>query len=801
MSAEAIVYDRLESETIPVAGAEQQPQQQENLDDPNVQVPEGMERLQVIFKVKKPDEKLDEEESLGLDAASIGYCKNVGMCARTGKPHCANPGNCIQIDGEWHDFKAYSAIAQDAKKSLPSPNKRKVATTWADCKAKDKATCPYHGAAFMRDKFNEIFKKHGVENAEVRIAPWVDTEGEADPSYSMYFNLPKKFDKKQLQKIFNEMMSTVKGVGELNAEDAITHHSEPEDRELTYDIEAFDPNIDPNEEMAADLAKEKATEEAKKKAEAEAAKKAEEEAKKKAAEEAKKKASQLTMPKAENGEYKAEYPTDAADELAYLLGFSENRRATYVSDSTKKEAEKALDSYAEQMKSLATIEQKAQTTKNPETKAVLERLAKKSKENLAQKMRIVEAARDNYVNDMKAEISDDLAVTDSKLNVHDDIYGKGGLQEEITELYSALANDNRLAYHDASAERSKRISEEKKRYDKLRDDLTMMRNYVERDMNERGRLDDALSVIDSKEYTKAESDFQDAANKLYADLIESRNALREAVDRQEEEQKAFGHTATDEDVDKLMSTITSKNLHGEQLELFKKGMRKMPAAFVRSMSKGVEYVKGKGGVCKAFEVSAGHATIETTKNAEKYIGITLAHELGHAYLYRHGLSRHKNPVIFKPYGKKMMKDFKVPEKITALTESFESEGRELIKTVFGKERLSVKGKSDNSHKLHEYLSQFDYFKGTNYYFTDGSSTEKTLATKNFWILSDTLGCVNKGGFYGHTNKNYASEFGRTHEMLAQGISALTGNVPLMERFFPKSLAKLREFVANDVANV
>ena len=525
MSAEAIVYDRLDSETIPVAGAEQQPQQQENLDDPNVQVPEGMERLQVIFKVKKPEEKVEEEESLGLD----------------------------------------EAIAEDAKKATPSPNKRKVATTWEDCKAKDKATCPYHGAAFMRDKFNEIFKKNGVENAEVRIAPWVDSEGEADPSYSMYFNLPKNFDKKKLQKIFNEMMSTVKGVGELNADDAITHHNEPEDRELTYDIESFDPNIDPNEEMAADLAKEKAQAEAKKKAEEEAAKKkAEEEAKKKAEEEAKKKAAQMNEPpKEEQGnDIKTEYPTDAADELTYLMGLMEGFNASYVGDYNKMNAVKALDAYADQMKSLAKIEEKIQTTKNPETKAILERLAKKSKETLKQKLATVEAERDNYVKDIKWMMQTDLSVTETKLKAHDEMYGKGGLQEQITELYTSLNNDNRIAYNNANEELGKRIVEEKKKYDDCHDTIQRYHDMVVRERDENGRLDKALKILDSKEYMDAESAYQEAVNKLSVDLEESRNRLKHAADVQAEQMKALGHTATQADVDSLVSSITSKHLKG-----------------------------------------------------------------------------------------------------------------------------------------------------------------------------------------------------------------------------------------------
>lgn len=803
MSAEAIVYDRLESETIPVAGAEQQPQQQENLDDPNVQVPEGMERLQVIFKVKKPEDKVDEEESLGLDAASVAYCKNVGKCAHTGKPHCGNPGNCIKIDGEWHDFKAYSAIAQDAKKSTPSPNKRKVATTWEDCKAKDKATCPYHGAAFMRDKFNEIFKKYGVENAEVRIAPWVDSEGEADPSYSMYFNLPKNYDKKKLQKIFNEMMSTVKGVGELNAEDAITHHNEPEDRELTYDIESFDPNIDPNEEMAADLAKEKAQEEAKKKAEEEAAKKkAEEEAKKKAAEEAKKKAAQMKEPpKVEQGaDIKTEYPTDAADELAYLMGLMEGFNSSYVGDNIKLKATKALDAYADQMMSLATIEQKAQTTNNPETRAVLERLAKKSRETLKQKLATVEAERENYVNDIKWSMENDLSVTETKLKAHGEMYGKGGLQEQITDLYSSLNNDNRIAYHNANEELSKRIMEEKKKYDACHDLLQKYHDWVVRERDENGRLDRALNILDGKEYMNAESKYLEASNKLFVDLVESRNRLKHAAEVQAEQMKTLGHTATQEDVDSLVASIKSKHLVGEQLEIFKKGMARMPASFVSSMAKGMSYDHWKGGVCFASETSVGNATITTTKKADKYIGITMAHELGHAWLYRHGLSRFLNPKKTVPYGSKEMVDFESPRKIRELTAMFDNEGRELIKTVFGTPKLSVMGKSGNSKKLHEYLSQFDFFKGTNYYYSFNKTTEQNVATKAFWILSDMLGCANRGGFSGHTNKNYASEFGRSHEMLAQGIAALTGNVPLIERFFPKSLAKLREYVANDAAN-
>ena len=86
---------------------------------------------------------------------------------------------------------------QAARNKARQSSRRPVAATWEDCKAKDKARCPYHGAAFMTDQLSQALKANGVTAARFGV---VMNEGDIDMAgkgkkapmmYRMLFAVPE----------------------------------------------------------------------------------------------------------------------------------------------------------------------------------------------------------------------------------------------------------------------------------------------------------------------------------------------------------------------------------------------------------------------------------------------------------------------------------------------------------------------------------------------------------------------------------------------------------------------------------
>lgn len=51
-----------------------------------------------------------------------------------------------------------NAVEASAKRKARMTHRRNVAATWEDCKAKEKAKCPYHGAAYMTDQLKKVLE-------------------------------------------------------------------------------------------------------------------------------------------------------------------------------------------------------------------------------------------------------------------------------------------------------------------------------------------------------------------------------------------------------------------------------------------------------------------------------------------------------------------------------------------------------------------------------------------------------------------------------------------------------------------
>lgn len=769
MSAETITFDSLESagQAIPVVGdvdvnaagvngeenAIHENQVETDVDDPNVQVPEGMKRVYIDFTVQKQkkEDDGDESETIAADEAL--------------------------------------AIAEDTKKhhtKVASPNSRKVATTWADCKAKNKSTCPYHGAAFMRDQFNAIFQKFGFTGAEARVAPYGNDESPL-PAYRLYFNVKKDFDKKQLQKAFNEMMK-IPGVGELKVDDLVDkkYHTEPESKELSYDIEEFDPNIDPNEEMKADLERERAEAEkkaAEEKAKAEAAKKAEEELKK--SKEAERKEADEQFLKTNDSlvgasyakyEVREEMPKDAKGRYEYLTEMMGKMPDLANVNNYLGSAKDAYDEYVKQEKSLKAIEEKIASTNNPETRKVLERLADVSCNTLTKRDEELENALTVVEGDI-IDLCEDCRENYDETCGEKFIDGEKAADENEKKL-GELSEENGKAFQEKNKELLDRVTKGRNELGKA---FTLYTAYSQKmgDAERAGRWDKAAAILsDDNGLERVRKEYLEVAAKLKADNEQLKTVVDKALKAQEVSRSTKGSTADAADVSALAQMTDKYIRDGQQKELFAQGVQKLPAKFAKFVLQGVSYKKGKGHSWARHE-QFGQSLINLGAKDQNRMGHTLTHELGHGFAYKLGF------VHGKP----------IPPQIQDFMRIMDDEGRDAMKTVLGTYAPPKKGKFDNYAKLKLWGTTEMKFKGMP---SVGSheTWDEIRDSNDILGLSDVFGCVNGGGFVGHAGGVYKSDWRRGQEMFANGVAALAGYHKSIEKLFPKSLAKLREIIEN-----
>lgn len=791
MSAETITFDSLESagQAIPVVGdngveetganVEENNSIHENqeadADDTNVQVPEGMKRVYIDFTVQKPtkDDGVDEAETIAAD----------------------------------------EAIAEDAKKvKSASPNSRKVAATWAECKAQNKSTCPYHGAAFMRDQFNAIFEKFGFAGAEARVAPYGDDESPL-PAYRLYFNVAKDFDKKQLQKAFDEMMK-IPGVGELKVDDLVDkkYHTEPEDKELSYDIEEFDPNVDPNEEMKKDLerekaeaekkaAEEKAKKEAEEKAKAEAAKKAEEESKKN--NESERKDAEENYLKAKDdlvGSSYAKYgvlehtPFGADEQYEYVRDLIGNIPDIAVEDRLLEDAAGAYGEYVEQEKSLDAIEAKIASTNNPATKEVLSRLAKVSKKTLAEKERALNEA----VGAVKEDVLD--LCEDCRKHYEDtcdniDAYIKD-LSAQYAEAFGKLTKENQKAFQEKQKGLLEEIAKDKESFGKAHSLFSMYADKMNDAIGDR-RWDKAAAILsDDDGIERARTGALKLGSKLKNIMGRGIVHAEEAVKAQEVAEQTKGRNADAAEVKELVDKLNGFSFISEEdKRAVAQALGRLPASFVKGLPKTrfdtVANVNKKFGekVKTSYSMEVKGGSVVALNDNTLSIPKSVLHELGHAYLYAHGLS-HSNPLFKNAKGNYT---WKVPEHLREIANSMEAEGRDAMKRIFGNAKVGKTKANERTFDMMSKMSGMDEFK-------DDVKKGDQKQNVAFWVLADMFGCVNRGGFFGHSADTYRDEFASYHEMLADAISAMACDYGLIKKIFPKSLAKLRETIEANVVD-
>ena len=117
------------------------------------------------------------------------------------------------VEGEDVEYSVASYMVPDDKKAKENArlsHRKLVAATWEDCKAKDKARCPFHGAAYMTDKLGEILAKHGVTGGKYGIImhdSGTTDDGKKNISYRLMFSVPKGSPTELRQQIAKDFLT------------------------------------------------------------------------------------------------------------------------------------------------------------------------------------------------------------------------------------------------------------------------------------------------------------------------------------------------------------------------------------------------------------------------------------------------------------------------------------------------------------------------------------------------------------------------------------------------------------------
>lgn len=113
-------------------------------------------------------------------------------------------------------YKVDTYMTPADKKALENArqsHRRHVAATYENCKAKDKARCPYHGAAFMSDVLKGILQKHGISHSKFGIIQY-DPEikagrgGKAPLPYRLIFATPSGASPEEVKSIAREFLTS-----------------------------------------------------------------------------------------------------------------------------------------------------------------------------------------------------------------------------------------------------------------------------------------------------------------------------------------------------------------------------------------------------------------------------------------------------------------------------------------------------------------------------------------------------------------------------------------------------------------
>ena len=110
-----------------------------------------------------------------------------------------------------------SGVETSARKKATKTHRRNVAATWEDCKAKEKAKCPYHGAAYMTDQIKKVLMARGLPLGKFAIVA-IDPENAAAQGsralrqYRLLFSQPEDISEEDSNAVVKDFFASMPNV-------------------------------------------------------------------------------------------------------------------------------------------------------------------------------------------------------------------------------------------------------------------------------------------------------------------------------------------------------------------------------------------------------------------------------------------------------------------------------------------------------------------------------------------------------------------------------------------------------------
>lgn len=159
----------------------------------------------VDFSIVPEDVKDDMADDIGAEEPNLD------------EPAAAQDAAPYKYSTPAPSIPGHSIAETSARKKATQTHRRNVAATWEDCKAKEKAKCPYHGAAYMTDQIKKVLMARGLPLGKFAIVA-IDPENVADkgsPSlrrYKMVFSQPEDLSDEDSNAVVKDFFASMPNV-------------------------------------------------------------------------------------------------------------------------------------------------------------------------------------------------------------------------------------------------------------------------------------------------------------------------------------------------------------------------------------------------------------------------------------------------------------------------------------------------------------------------------------------------------------------------------------------------------------
>ena len=205
--------------------------------------------------VTVPSEVKEDDEPLGDDAGEGEPTSQVTADAAPVPFDIRHSGKMvhiirrIRVVPEKVEDEEKDALVKDEAVAM---DRKPVALSAADCKAKNPLRCPYHGAAAMTEKFGEILKKHGLGGMKFSIMPF-DEDDDEDTSYVLDFECPEEYADAEGMEALKEFGKLSGIVIDTEDTEGLIEKVEDGRREALFEVDFFDKDAeDPKKDVGGD---------------------------------------------------------------------------------------------------------------------------------------------------------------------------------------------------------------------------------------------------------------------------------------------------------------------------------------------------------------------------------------------------------------------------------------------------------------------------------------------------------------------------------------------------------------------